>query len=250
MVSELYSSTLRKIAALLTSCSNLEALFPALHSYLEKVVPLQKFKLGLFSSSQKTVDWIFTAESDPPKFEVSKSEYEPFWSEAFSKKQSIAHSMNKESGLIEICSPIQLYSQNLGIIRLETLDNMDIPKCLEFIDLVAFFLAFHFIDLSIVDGKLVRQNIFHEELKDTKQLNEKLFLIIDVARSLAHELNQPLTGISGYCTLIMETINDGDSQSIMSDLENILEQASRLENLIFKFQSIAHLEGRANKNIL
>lgn len=247
---DLHSSTLLEIAALLTSCSDLKYLFTDLHSLLKKVIPFQQFKLGLFNTSQEYIEWIFTAENNHEQFEITKSLCKPFWNEALSNKQSMARSMSSGSGLIEICSPIRLYSQNLGIIRFEILDNVDIPKYFEFIDLVAFFLAFLFTDLKIEDDKLVRQLFFREELKDTKQLNEKLLSIIGVARSLAHELNQPLTGISGYAALIVEAVNDGNSESIMSDLENILEQASRLESLIFKFQSIAHIEGREDKVIL
>jgi hypothetical protein len=48
----------------------------------------------------------------------------------------------------------------------------------------------------------------------------------------------------------METIDENNPESVLHDLEKILEQTSRLEKLIFKFQSIAHIEGRVNKILL
>jgi len=68
---------------------------------------------------------------------------------------------------------------------------------------------------------------------------EKLSMIMDLAKNISHEMNQPLTGISGFCALIKEQINA--DHSIYHDLTQIENQARRLEELIYNFQNIVRL---------
>jgi len=82
-------------------------------------------------------------------------------------------------------------------------------------------------------------------LLEAKRENQKLVSIVDLARSIAHELNQPLTGISGYCALIQEAIDP--SNPIYQDVAEIQRQALRLEDLVIKFQNIAHVDFRAQQ---
>ncbi|MCG8608796.1 GAF domain-containing protein [bacterium] len=70
--------------------------------------------------------------------------------------------------------------------------------------------------------------------------NVKLRSVIDLARRICHEMNQPLTGISGYCALIREEL--AKDHHAYEDLNQIEVQAQRLEQLIYNFQSIAQLE--------
>ncbi len=60
---------------------------------------------------------------------------------------------------------------------------------------------------------------------------------LEMARKIGHEMNQPLTGISGYCTLMMEECDEGDP--IYRDLQQIQQQTKRLEQLIFEFQTLS-----------
>jgi signal transduction histidine kinase len=69
--------------------------------------------------------------------------------------------------------------------------------------------------------------------------NHRLRSVIDLARRICHEMNQPLTGISGYCALIREEL--AEDHRAYEDLSQIEEQAQRLEQLIYDFQSIAQL---------
>ena len=70
--------------------------------------------------------------------------------------------------------------------------------------------------------------------------NEKLKSVVNLARKICHEMNQPLTGISGYCALIREELKE--DHHAYEDLIQIEIQAQRLEQLIYNFQSIAQLE--------
>ncbi len=83
-------------------------------------------------------------------------------------------------------------------------------------------------------------------LREAQRENQKLLSIVDLARSIAHELNQPLTGISGYCALIQEALESCDP--IYHDVAEIQKQALRLEDLIVKFQNVAHVDFRAQQH--
>lgn len=89
------------------------------------------------------------------------------------------------------------------------------------------------------DDEPARRNSQYSH-KENADGNKKLQNIVDLARTIAHELNQPLTGITGYCALIQESFSKGDA--IYEDLEEIQRQAARLERLIVKFQNVAHIE--------
>jgi len=61
--------------------------------------------------------------------------------------------------------------------------------------------------------------------------------VLTLTSRISHEMNQPLTGISGYCALIMEEVDK--SSIIYNDLLEIEKQTQRLEQLIFDFQNVA-----------
>lgn len=72
---------------------------------------------------------------------------------------------------------------------------------------------------------------------------EKMKTALHLAGSVAHELNQPLTGITGYCSLIAEEVSS--EESWFPAFKAIAEQAARIEALIKKFQKLTHLEHQA-----
>jgi signal transduction histidine kinase len=75
--------------------------------------------------------------------------------------------------------------------------------------------------------------------------NKRLNSIIAFTRSIGHELNQPLTGISGYCALLKEEVDKGSS--LYQDIHEIEQQAIRLERIVNKFQSVTHLDYKEKK---
>lgn len=78
------------------------------------------------------------------------------------------------------------------------------------------------------------------DFESQKTYFEKIKTVLELAVSLSHEMNQPLTGISGYCALIKEQLAETDP--IYHDIIQIEKQAYRLETLVNKFQNIALLE--------
>lgn len=68
---------------------------------------------------------------------------------------------------------------------------------------------------------------------------ERLSLAVEMAGSIAHEINQPLTGILGYLALIKEDLNSEDP--LIPDLEKIEGQAERISELVKKFQRVVKI---------
>ena len=70
--------------------------------------------------------------------------------------------------------------------------------------------------------------------------SERLGLAVEMAGSIAHEINQPLTGILGYLALIKEDLEPDDA--LVSDLEEIENQAERISELVKKFQRVVKIK--------
>ncbi len=69
---------------------------------------------------------------------------------------------------------------------------------------------------------------------------ENLKTAIEFAGTVAHELNQPLTGITGLISLVLETVDSDDANyGIIKEIEN---QAERMENLIARFLKITRIK--------
>jgi len=72
--------------------------------------------------------------------------------------------------------------------------------------------------------------------------SERYKAVINLAAAVAHELNQPLTGITCYCSLLLEDIARGEKH--YEEISEIDVQANRLMELIRKIQTLARVETR------
>ncbi|MFZ5519376.1 MAG: GAF domain-containing protein [Candidatus Zhuqueibacterota bacterium] len=72
--------------------------------------------------------------------------------------------------------------------------------------------------------------------------SERYKAVINLAAAVAHELNQPLTGIACYCSLLLEEIAEGEKH--YEEIFEIDVQANRLMELIRKIQTLARVETR------
>jgi len=88
---------------------------------------------------------------------------------------------------------------------------------------------------------IILQDITHEHQRHVQRLeSERLKVAMEMAGSVAHELNQPLTGILGYCSLLLEEL-DPDSETA-EEVRMIEEQASRIAELLKKFQNVVKIK--------
>jgi len=66
--------------------------------------------------------------------------------------------------------------------------------------------------------------------------NEKMNLAVKMAGSVAHEINQPLTGILGFCSLLQEELHQ--KSELTENIKIIENQAIQISTLIKKFQNL------------
>lgn len=69
-----------------------------------------------------------------------------------------------------------------------------------------------------------------------QEMNRALRERFKAAGAVTHEMNQPLTGVAGYCTLIEEELDE--DHPFFNDMREIKRQAYRLEELVRHLQQI------------
>jgi signal transduction histidine kinase len=110
--------------------------------------------------------------------------------------------------------------------------------------------ALQLIPVGVKDGRkqfieLIEDRTHRDKVKASAEEIARLNSIIAFARTIGHELNQPLTGISGYCALLKEEVDK--ESSVYQDIHEIEQQALRLERIVNKFQSVTHLDYKDKK---
>lgn len=90
--------------------------------------------------------------------------------------------------------------------------------------------------------EIIRDVTENKKLEEEVIEKEKLQSVIELAGAVGHELNQPLTGITGYCALVKEELDE--QHPLYKDISEIEKQAARLEMLANKFQNIARIENQ------
>jgi len=70
--------------------------------------------------------------------------------------------------------------------------------------------------------------------------SEKMSVLGRLGNHLAHELNNPLTGIKSYVQSLLEDQNAGLSPTLRSDLTEILKASVRSQNIIRNFINFSH----------
>lgn len=99
--------------------------------------------------------------------------------------------------------------------------------------------------VDITERKLAEQRT--REHMERLQLTARLVTAGEMASSIAHELNQPLTAISSYCTGAANLLrNNAPIGDILPALDKAVDQSRRAGQVIRRIYSLArHGEGRA-----
>ncbi|MEI6125068.1 MAG: response regulator [Pseudomonadota bacterium] len=94
-----------------------------------------------------------------------------------------------------------------------------------------------FIGTTVVVNDLTEKKMLERE----RNLRERLTGVVEMAGAAAHELNQPLTVISGHAELLLKEAGS-TNEKLAKRIAIILEQVERLGNLTRKFTSIVAYE--------
>jgi PAS domain S-box-containing protein len=81
------------------------------------------------------------------------------------------------------------------------------------------------------------------EAQEELRAREKQAFIADLAGAAAHELNQPLTSVSGYAQLILRRLSDGSP--LADDVRTILGEADRMAEIVRKIGKITRYETKS-----
>ena len=85
------------------------------------------------------------------------------------------------------------------------------------------------------------EDITAKKRKESEKIEkERMQTAVELAGSVAHEINQPLTGILGYCALLLE--DEGLRPDIAEDIHTIEEQAQRISHLVKKLQNLVAIK--------
>lgn len=240
---------LRQIGRTVSSSSDLEQTCYKVYELIKALIPTAAFYIGMDSDAGKSLKWVFTVKAGEGKQlrKVKKfaengiltpllAIHEPsiisdprqgqsFWEALWDSKSN-----GKVSGPV-ILVPIVLQNKTKGLLALvkngqqESLTETEI----ELLSIVAT-------QVGMAAEFLKLRNQMRTQCFEKEQLKS----ILELTNKIGHELNQPLTGISGYCALIKEELSEDDG--IYEDIKEIEQQARRLESLIVKFQNLAHID--------
>ncbi len=235
---------LSAICSTINSTSRLDEVFAAIYREVQSVTPVIELGIGIYTEETDTIDWLFIADNGQQAPAHYTTNPPPVVKEAILRKQIVRRS-GREANLPEMAArdelvaPLLFRNQVTGVLSALTLPETPFEQA----DEVFFHVASSQLAQAL-EGAFRRKYGAGQRTEDrtdeAERNNKKLVSIIEIARSIAHEFNQPLTGISGYCTLIKEEL--GDESQIFEDVSEIQKQAARLENLVYKFQNIAHIE--------
>ncbi|MCZ6820145.1 MAG: hypothetical protein O7G31_11755 [Calditrichaeota bacterium] len=236
---------LRVTSQAIHSGLQLEDFLSKLAEAIHQVLPVSALAISKYDAVSASLHTVYSggAESTSGDGKLSPN----LADEAVANKQVVwenVHNQNASSGLM--AAPLLSHGRVSGIIQVRS-DRLPYHnQHSEALYVISSVVALVLDNFWQKDGKPETDKLSTRDRKlavlETR--NKKLFSVVELARSIAHELNQPLTGISGYCALIKEELAEG--HPITKDVDEIQKQALRLEQLIHKFQNAAHVEYREN----
>lgn len=235
---------LYRIVDSVNSESSASDLSMEIYQLVSQLIPCDFFAIALCYPSSDELHFVFTVADGkcyPPV--VQKLEADLIRDAIANKRvvilnkanraQSIAHELNKQNHARPTRSiavvPMVFQGKALGILCAESYrPSAYTQEDGRWLSILA----------SQVGGLFAAMNnVQSDEDKESARARwQSTKLVLEAARRIGHEMNQPLTGISGYCALIMEEIDKANP--IYDDLHQIELQTRRLEQLVYDFQSL------------
>ncbi len=241
-------SVLNQISQSINSADSLEEISQNTCKLITKLIPAGSFCVGKFDAEEKMVVWHFIVENGERLPSVTDRLQNEIVVQAFERHGVIKVNLSEEERYKQLyqltsadkpenlakaimVAPIVMRHEVRGFLGIKSYLNFYDDNHAELLSIIASHLA---LAIENVEG-------------DDPQSNErKLLSVVGLARDVCHELNQPLTGIAGYCALIKEELDE--KNPIYKDVEEIEKQSTRLQKLVFKLQNVAQFAGRENLN--
>lgn len=211
-------------------------LFQEIYDRLSTILEIDIYYIGLFHPGKKNLSLDFVISDHCRRPRVSLPTEYTFLSEVIAMKRTILipnkddycvvpanpgknHRFPGKKAQSALAAPLVSQNEVLGVIciqsyREDTYDDEDA----KLLSTLACCLA-----SELNNSKISREK---QELQSNFNLAEKI----------AHEVNQPLTGIIGYCALMTEDMSE--DHPLYDDMNEIKNQSYRLEALIRNFQQI------------
>ncbi len=225
--------SLGKIGQFLNSAPQAPQVIQDIRDELRAVLPVASISIAKYEATTGGFDWLLRGNLDSDELTAIEKR--------MLLRKQIEHSPESSSRprkLQVLAIPMVFENEVVGLMHAKSPRGVAFSETDEaFLVAVAAHLTTAFRDTAPVASE---HDVLKEKLEEAENKNRKLLSIIEIARSIAHEFNQPLTGISGYCTLILEELES--ETNVLDDVAEIKKQAKRLENLVHKFQNIAHVE--------
>ncbi|MFQ5648538.1 MAG: histidine kinase dimerization/phospho-acceptor domain-containing protein [bacterium] len=226
----------------INSKSEIEDICLEIHQHIQHILRVDVFKCALLDEHSGVAAWVYGAGQTDLSNVAPSLTADDWFREAAASRDMICKEQKYGQ---EIICPMICDNRVLGAIVIEAhRPGSWAEQELALLAIIASYLALvlHHHSLVVELENVQQEQVQFEEIV---RKNKKLLSIIELARSIAHELNQPLTGISGYCTLIKEQISA--DHEIVRDIDEIQRQAERLEELVYRFQNVAHVEYSENQ---
>ena len=108
-----------------------------------------------------------------------------------------------------------------------------------FLVLVAIFVSFYAITVQMKSVQLETAKNEITQFKERLSMAEKLTIIGQVMAGVAHELNNPLTGIMGYSQLLLRDDAVQDNPPLRDNLERIFKESQRCQKIVKDLSTFA-----------
>ena len=103
--------------------------------------------------------------------------------------------------------------------------------------------------VDISDRKAAEEETLRQQ--ERMQATARLVALGEMGSGLAHELNQPLAAISGYCSGALRILRDQKPHSdVIPALEKAVEQTQRAGNIIRRIYALAKREGGSTEQLV
>ncbi len=235
-------ASLNELARALTSSLERSQVCEALYTQIRKSLELDAFAVGLYDFHAHEVTFLFVRTDGRALASFVRSASEPIFTRLFQAQVAVVLDPARDSDAIHALSPSHQLAGASGITAIPmTLGERTIglivlgprrpvgPQDLDLLSTMASQAAIA-IEKAQLFESLQRQMAALEQTQLQLLQSAKLATIGELAAFIAHEINNPLTSVLGYASLILSELAPDDPKR--GDLEVIEKEALRARAIV------------------